>query len=1062
MPTPADTPPRRRRRRLWIVLAVLAALVLGVRAALPELLRSVLEEQGTAFLHGRLSVEDVDLGLLRGAVSIRGATLQAEDAAADDPPLVSFERFWVDIDWLALAGRLVDIEDVGIAGLAMHVDRLADGELVLPALRESGEEKPEDAEEEEESKPWGVVIRRLTLEDAGLQLQDHVAEPSVTRRLSLPALRFADFRLQPDPDAAPGYGRVRLELDDGVLELRSRVRTVASGFELTLALEATDVPIERLHVHLPSLGWRKSTGRLNGLVTARVTPETPLVARGGVSLDDLAVEVPGEEGAALAWRSLAVEAEEIDLAARSARIASVALDGGRVLVRPDAPVPLPVLPGGGGRARAPSTPPSTAGVKPAPPAAVEAEEAQPEEGGGDAAVGEEEERALEEEEAEAEEGAEPATVEPEESTGAAEPDEPAGDASVDEKAPPAKTSASEPAKKPDAPSGEAPPWTWSVGTVAVKDTVVKVFFDSEPLDVRVRSASAKKLSSARGVEATVHAEIDVADGSLVLDGPVVLDPLGLALSVQATDLDLGRLVALARVAPAPVVARLDAELDVTARDDPLVVRGRAELRDVETKLDDGDEFLVAWKRLALGIERVAVPGLLPFGGGSGLGDVAVVIATVELDEPRVVTTLGPDGLVLPGGDEEEEEEAAAASPEATGDQGGGVSVVVNRLTVRNGDVRFTDTTVTPAYRGRLARLAVDARGLRIPENRVDRVTLTSRVGGKAPLEVTSVRRGDAVQVTSTLRDVPLSQFNPYATAYGYRIGSGKLNLDSDTTVRGDAYDSENRIGLDRFAVGGGEGDNLFQKTFGVPLGVTLALLRDLDGRISLGVPVKGDRQGGGVKIGSVVREALVRAIVGALASPLKLLGAAVPLGKNKATVEVVEPAPIAFVPGTTRISRGSREQAAQLATGLGRLPALRIRIAGRAGPKDARALAERSVLADLEEGGGVLEGVRGLFGGGTRGEVRDALRKRAEGKRAPLDGEAAEQLDAWVAEQSVEHAVLLALATERAMTLQRQLLDGGARPEQILVDPPKAKRKTGISEVHVQVAEDPLPLEGVE
>lgn len=971
----------------------LVLVAVAVRAALPLVARSVVEDQATALLAGRVTVGDVDLSLLRGEVALKDVTLRADDAGPDAIPLVAWRRLWVNVGWIALLRKTLELQDVGLAGLSVHVDRLANGDLVLPSLRPGtepeAEAEPEAAPAEEPSKPWGVVIRHLTFVDGALQLDDHVADPPETRRLSLPALRVANLRLQPGADAGEGRGRLRIRFGDGSVQLRTRVRPVEGGFDVALRAEVHRLPIDDVHVHLPALGWSGSTGRLDAVVSAHVSPTMPLVARGRVALDDLGIEVPNEEGTALGWRHLGIEVERVDLAAHDARVGRIELDGGRVLVRPTAPVPLPVLPRG------------TAAK------------------------------------------AEPTAAEP---------------ASSED----------------DAGASRDPPWTWSVGTVEVTDTHATVFLEPPPLDVDLRTLDVKDLASAPGSEASVHAEIGVADGTLELDGPVVLDPPGGSLEVRATDVDAGRLVAASGAAPLPVAARLDADLDVAAREDPLVVTGRLDLRDVEAKVDDGEQFLVAWKRLGIGIDRIAVPGLLPFGGGGTIGDVTATLASVELEQPRVVTTLAKGGLVLPAAAPAEAAEStepagasttppAGAAPPAPAEPPppdaaarGAFSLAVAHLAIEDGDVRFTDETVTPAYRGRLADLDVDARGLRVPENRVQAVTLSTRVGGKAPIEVASTRRGDQVRVTGTIRDVPLAQFNPYATAYGYRVARGTLSVDSETTMRGAKLDSENRLNLDRLAVTGAEGEALFKKTFGVPLGVALALLRDVHGRISLGVPISGGEGGTSVDIGPIVREALTRAIVGALASPLKLLGA-VRLGQGR--IEAFEPAPIAFVPGTTELAEGGAPQAEQLGAALDQLPTLRVRITGRAGANDARALAERAVLADLEEESGFVGGVRNVLSGGTRAEVRDALRARARGEAGPLQGDAAEQLDEWVAEHPVDDARLRALAAERAAALERLLVEAGAKPEQIVRGEPEVRRTSGLAEVEVAVAEEQVDLE---
>ena len=70
----------------------------------------------------------------------------------------------------------------------------------------------------------------------------------------------------------------------------------------------------------------------------------------------------------------------------------------------------------------------------------------------------------------------------------------------------------------------------------------------------------------------------------------------------------------------------------------------------------------------------------------------------------------------------------------------------------------------------------------------------------------------------------------------------------------------------------------FQKAFGVPLDVAIALLQDLEGNITLPVNVEQDEKGTSVGVGAAVAAALRQALVGALAAPLKLLGSVAGVG----------------------------------------------------------------------------------------------------------------------------------------------------------------------------------------
>ena len=989
MPPHQDTDPRARRRwsRRRVLLGAVVALAIALRVALPYVARAVLERQGTAALAGTLSVGDVDVSLLRGGVALEDVALRSDETSPDDPPLVEWERLWVNIGWLALARKTIVIEHLELEGLRIHVDRLTDGGLILPELR-AGDPGPDDeasppvegdpalAEEGEALAPddgWAVVIERLDFHHGAVRLDDHVIDPPETREIALPSMSLVDLRLQPDQDARPGRARVRLQLDDGLVELHVRVHPVANGFDVTLQTEITNLPLDGVHVHLPQLGWSASRGRLSGLIKLRLAPGGELVARGDAALTDVAINVPGVDEPAVSWRSLEVMAERIDLSKKEVQLARVSLDGGRVLVRPRTPSPLPVL---GGLGASPE---------------IESD------------------------------GTMEASVEA----------VPAIDAPVSDAEP-------------------SPPWSWRVAAVKVTDTRATIALEPPPLVVTLDALEVAHLSSWPSEEAMLDAKVSVAGGTVVVHGQIVLDPPGGELSVGIDGLDVGRLVSATGVAPFPLEATLGAKLDVTAREDPLVVAGTISLDDVETKLADGEEFLVGWEQLAVAIEEGRIAGLLPVGASDGIGEVAMTLGRVDLRRPHVVVTRTSDGLVLPAASRAK---GGSGASEPSAPSAPTIEVTIGEFALHDGDVRFTDTAVMPTYDGHLTNVTVDATGVRVPENALDAVSLRLKMDG-APIEVTSEKQGGRTIVTSSMREIALAPFNPYVSPLGYTIHAGALTLDSTTTWSAGAYDSDNSIDLDDLVVGGVGGSGRFHEHFGVSLSVALALLRDMSGRISLGIPVEGDREGGAhIAVATIVREALTRAIVGALVSPLKLLGA-VSLGGGGERIAAFEPAPVAFAPGTTVIAPEATAQADQLARALGQLPHVRLAVAGEVGPTDVRGLAEFDVLADLEASSGFVGSVRNAFSGGVRAEVFEALRSRAEGEAGSLDGGAAEQLDAWVAEKSVDDARLLALADQRAATLQSVLAEDGATAEQIGIDESVVDHDSGLSQVLVRVAAD--------
>jgi hypothetical protein len=306
-----------------------------------------------------------------------------------------------------------------------------------------------------------------------------------------------------------------------------------------------------------------------------------------------------------------------------------------------------------------------------------------------------------------------------------------------------------------------------------------------------------------------------------------------------------------------------------------------------------------------------------------------------------------------------------------------------------------------------------------------------------------------VRVDTKLERLPLAQFNPYATAaIGYSVASGAASLTSKVDWGASRYAADNRIVLDRLALGGAQGESLFLQRLGIPLTVALGLMRDLNGRISLGVPVAGDREKGmRIDLGSIVLEALLRAIVGAVASPLKLLGAVTMAGER---IGGFAPTPIPFAPGLAELAADGGARVEELAKALASLPALTVALNGTAGAEDERALREMQVLADLEADQGFIGAVRNLPERRARNAIREALTARARGEAGALDAEYHPKLDEWVAPKQVTDARLAELGRARAERVQRLLGEDHAVPaSRMAVGEPTVDRAQGRPQVTI-------------
>jgi len=274
---------------------------------------------------------------------------------------------------------------------------------------------------------------------------------------------------------------------------------------------------------------------------------------------------------------------------------------------------------------------------------------------------------------------------------------------------------------------------------------------------------------------------------------------------------------------------------------------------------------------------------------------------------------------------------------------------------------------------------------------------------------------DAVQAVVVRGErIPLPPLNPYFTAQGYGVRQGTLSLVSSLWIGGAGFEAKNWLTFHDLDLGGPSGDSLFRQEFGVPLSVALPLLRDLSGDISLTVPVWLGRDGFGVGVGEAIRSAIGQALTWALASPVKLLRAALP-SFGKTSAPVLEAIP--FAPGSSEVrpETGAAKPIAALAELVAASPGLQPTLEGVVGGRDERAIREAVLLERLQ--GGVLGRVRSLTGVGPDARLRRYL----TGEDTALSPEDEAELEARLAEIEVTEEELRALARAREVATREWL-----------------------------------------
>ncbi len=567
--------------------------------------------------------------------------------------------------------------------------------------------------------------------------------------------------------------------------------------------------------------------------------------------------------------------------------------------------------------------------------------------------------------------------------------------------------------------GEGPPPTEGAGAsdafayqiehIGIADATFTLRTDAGPIEIGIR-LDAERVNAREGERFPVDLALGIGEGKLWLRGQIGLNPLVVDGRLGWSDLALPPLGVAARPELADWVrsCRAEGDLAVELRTAPangeapgLRVSGATKVHDLLVADPSNDEVSVGWREL----EVVVHDAFVPFASeGEAPRATRVSLEKVRLVEPDLLYTLPApalDELLGRGG----EPPAADPGPSESGPPP--LELGVDSLDVEGGRLRFRDRTVSPPVDATLRDLSVAVRSAGLPQPHARSVRSTGILLETGSFSLEGGLEKDTGQLRFDLERLALAPFDPYAAKVGYEVTGGEASLDTKVRTRGERIDADSRLVLHRLDLSSRD-PSAFEERFGMPLDVALALLRDPAGDISLAIPVVVDAGGARAGVATIVQGALRQALLGALASPLKLVGAALPKGGGGEASF----APLEAVPGLAQLAPGSDERLRALARLLADRPALGLRLRGRAGPADRPLVAEQ-MLVERAAAGGALPDVEGL-GFLARRRIAQALAARGRGEDAPLSPEDRALLEAMVAGVDVPPTRLRELAQRRA------------------------------------------------
>jgi hypothetical protein len=534
-------------------------------------------------------------------------------------------------------------------------------------------------------------------------------------------------------------------------------------------------------------------------------------------------------------------------------------------------------------------------------------------------------------------------------------------------------------------------------------------------------------------------------GTLAVSGVSVKNGQGEALAFDMKSLNLGvKELELSRLLAAPVDGKPAADAG------SLRFAGALTLVGIAMRSGKEGEFGFDLEKGEVGVKEMAAPGLLaPESAKPKAEPIRIALERVRVATPKLRITRGDGGIVLPflqakpaaaqtpsdaSADAKKPAPPPAATPAAPAQSP--FRLEIGSLNLDNGSVYYVDRTVKPFYQGDITGLTVSVRDVFYPEARAQDLSVKLQAPGPAEAWLLGGISPTSTWFEFNVTKLPLAPLNPYVrNATGYIVNGGDVTIYSKgSNTSGHLY-AANFITLDDPDLTGGGPDSPLEKAVGVPISLAIALLKDATGKIGLSIPIDFDESGGAnVQLRGVIGSAVTTVMIGALTSPLKLLGAVVDPGGK---VKDVTPQSIRFLPGRAELAAGAEEQVAALAKIAATRPGLGVRLRGQTSGSDGQFLREASLLQAIDTGDGLPEPAKGLTQALVRRRLGNALKARLEGKPEELDPEDAKTLDEWLSGVAIQEDALRTLAGARSTFVWEMLKEQfGLEGDQVKVAEP--------------------------
>jgi len=447
-------------------------------------------------------------------------------------------------------------------------------------------------------------------------------------------------------------------------------------------------------------------------------------------------------------------------------------------------------------------------------------------------------------------------------------------------------------------TGSASAWTVKSGQVDLRGGKIQVRRGSAATTLVLKAARWGGVAGQHPTTVTGDAEAE-GGGAVVLRGTLAVAPLNTALKVNLDGLVLPPLAPLVPELPVKISkGTLQGSLDIEYRNGSPRVLGNLQASDLGSAPPAPNRATQVMAIHTAAVEFVVVPTASPW----------LDVSSLKLSYPYLMAEQTSQGLfpvsLFSGTDDTP---PARSAPTANGDPIS--SVRLHHVEIDGGKLEFMDRTLTPAYWASLTDVSMRLSEALLPELTIGRFEITGKEDEISPTEIAGTLTPKGLEGRAEVNDLLLESMNPYVAAIlGYKATAGRMSLNvvaspAPPLLKTTTDLVARSIGVEQTGV------DLIQSQSGVPLRIALSLIKNSAGEITLQLPVVVDTGSSSVAVGSIVGQAIRSAIIGALTSPLRLLGSL--FGLNGAPhAFAIDPIP--FAVGSGSLDAMGQERIAQV------------------------------------------------------------------------------------------------------------------------------------------------------